>query len=77
MDARQTFRLERLGKEKMSVERGTATKVSNKDPTKSPGKFSNPNEMAPSSRKGRTKKYALRICNKRMKSVKFNGVVEG
>lgn len=54
--------LERLGNEKISVESGAATKVSSKDPTKSPGKLPNPNDMAPSSRKGRTTKYALKIC---------------
>ena len=51
-----TLPLERLDKEKMKVERGAAIKVSTKDPTKRPGRFDMPNEIAPSSRKGSTTK---------------------
>ena len=53
--------LERLGREKMRVERGAAIKVSTKDPTKRPGRLDRPKEIAPSSRKGSTTKYALKI----------------
>lgn len=49
----------------MTVERGTATKVSTNDPTKSPGRLFRPRDMAPSSRNGRTTKYALNICRKK------------
>lgn len=48
----------------MRVVTGAATRVRSKDPTKSPGRFPNPNEIAPSSRNGRTTKYALKIKKK-------------
>jgi hypothetical protein len=53
--------LDKLGKEKMKVERGAAMRVRNNDPTKRPGSFDNPSDIAPSSRSGRTTKYALNI----------------
>jgi len=59
-----TLPLERLGRENMREEKGAAMRVSTRDPTNRPGRFDNPNEMAPSSRNGRTTKYALKICNK-------------
>lgn len=57
-----TFPLERLGIEKTRVETGAATNVRSNDPTKRPGRFPSPNEIAPSSRNGSTTKYALKIC---------------
>lgn len=57
-----TLFLERLGREKTIDENGAAMTVSNNEPTNRPGRFDRPNEMAPSSRKGRTTKYALKIC---------------
>lgn len=57
-----TFPLERFGIEKTRVETGAATKVRSNDPTKRPGRFPSPNEIAPSSRNGSTTKYALKIC---------------
>lgn len=53
---------ERLGRENMRDETGAAMRVSTKEPTNRPGRFDKPNEMAPSSRNGRTTKYALKIC---------------
>jgi hypothetical protein len=58
---RSTLDLDKLGKEKMKVERGAAMRVRNNDPTKRPGSFDNPSDIAPSSRSGRTTKYALNI----------------
>jgi hypothetical protein len=55
--------LERLGREKTSDENGAATTVSNNEPINRPGRFDSPNEIAPSSRNGKTTKYALKICN--------------
>lgn len=54
--------LERLGNEKIKVERGAARSVRSKDPTNKLGRLPKPKEIAPSSRKGRTTKYALNIC---------------
>jgi hypothetical protein len=48
--------LERLGREKTSDENGAATTVSNNEPINRPGRFDSPNEIAPSSRKGKTTK---------------------
>lgn len=62
VDNIQTFPLERFGNEKMRVEMGAAIKVRAKDPINRPGRFDNPKEIAPSSRNGRTTKYALKIC---------------
>ena len=62
--------LERLGNEKTRVERGAATKVRANEPKKRPGKFDNPNDMAPSSRNGRTTKYALNICPSKISKLK-------
>ncbi|KAL6977544.1 hypothetical protein U1Q18_026343 [Sarracenia purpurea var. burkii] len=42
----------------MSVERGAATSVRAKEPTKRPGRFPKPKDIAPSSRNGRTTKKA-------------------
>lgn len=56
--------LGRLGNEKMRVERGAAINVSIKDPTKSPGILPIPKEIAPSSRNGKTTKYALNTKKK-------------
>lgn len=56
--------LERLGDEKMSVARGAAINVNIKEPTKRPGRLLIPKEMAPSSRKGKTTKYALNTKKK-------------
>lgn len=58
-----TLFLERLGRENTSDVKGAAMTVSNKEPINRPGRFDSPNEMAPSSRNGRTTKYALKICN--------------
>lgn len=46
----------------MRVERGAAINVKINDPTNSPGRLSIPNEIAPSSRNGKTTKYALNTC---------------
>lgn len=48
----------------MRVERGAAINVSIKDPTKSPGILPIPKEIAPSSRNGKTTKYALNTKKK-------------
>ena len=57
-----TLALGRFGNEKRSVETGAAIKVRTKDPTKRPGRFDRPKDIAPSSRNGKTIKYALKIC---------------
>lgn len=54
-----TLGLGRLGKENISVERGAAMSVSINEPRNSPGILPIPNEIAPSSRNGKTTKYAL------------------
>ena len=56
--------LERLGNENIKVETGAATSVSSKDPTNKLGRFPRPRDIAPSSRKGSTTKYALKIKKK-------------
>lgn len=58
--------LERLGKENIRVETGAAIKVRINDPTNRPGSFDKPSEIAPSSRKGSTTKYALKIYASRI-----------
>lgn len=58
------FPLETLGNEKTNVDTGAATRVSIKDPTKSSGRFDKPKDIAPSSRNGRTTKYALKMKKK-------------
>ena len=57
-----TLDLDRLGREKTRVEIGAATRVRRREPTKRPGKLDKPREIAPSSRRGKITKYALRIC---------------
>jgi len=44
--------------------------VSNNEPINKPGRFDSPNEIAPSSRKGKTTKYALKICKTKLKMLK-------
>lgn len=44
------------------MEIGAATRVRRREPTKRPGKLDKPREIAPSSRRGKITKYALRIC---------------
>jgi len=61
--------LERLGREKTSDVNGVAMTVSNNEPINNSGRFDSPNEIAPSSRKGKTTKYALKICNTKLKKL--------
>lgn len=56
------------------MERGAAIKVSSKEPTKRPGRFDRPKEMAPSSRNGSNTKYALKIL--RLKFLKKKNEIE-
>lgn len=56
-----TLALEIVGEEKTRVDKGAAIKVRINDPTKRLGSFDRPSEIAPSSRKGSTTKYALNI----------------
>lgn len=53
--------MDKLGKEKIKVETGAAIRVRNRDPTNRTGSFDKPSDIAPSSRRGRTTKYALNI----------------
>lgn len=46
------------------METGAAIKVRINDPTNRPGSFDKPSEIAPSSRKGSTTKYALKMKKK-------------
>lgn len=48
----------------MSVVTGAAINVNTNDPIKRPGRLRIPKEIAPSSRNGKTTKYALNACTK-------------
>lgn len=59
-----TLAFEIIGDEKTRVVRGAAINVKTNDPIKRPGRLLIPNEIAPSSRNGKTTKYALNTCIK-------------